>query len=648
MSQDNKRDDDLENFSFTMDAINNMANNKNPDGSVDIINLEESAKVQDPRKKNLDNFSNVTTALSDALTSLTAVATSDKTKENLATAADTGRKVVGGLLGGLGNIRSKLETHFDSLLDEAQSRTEEIRSAGNFNPNIGNELDEQIKQAKDNAQQGGATAQTHDEMNEKLNKQLSDSLAYLESLRQRAKGGNAATTNPVNPTTTSTGTTAPNTTNNVQSGKNTDEKAPTVAEAKKEGEAPTEQATEIRKLGRNDIRGLDKKIKDVVYGQDEALDDVVEVLKGAVLGLSPNKNKPKGCYFFIGPSGVGKTETVVQLAKILNIPLHRFDMGEFSAENDIKKLIGAPAGYVGYEDGGQLTNAVMKDPVSIILFDEIEKAHEALNKILLGMLDNGVVTDNRGKKVEFNNVIFFATSNLGADVEYMTNLTKDEKFEYRMDVIKEKIAPEIINRYDSIIQFDSINKEVYKMISQKFLKDVISNFKESQGIELEYTDKLLDFLAKESFDPAMGGRPARRFIDKIVIKGIVDLIYDDEEGDALDGYEKLTMDVNPEGLITFMDPAAETDEKKLVATLKNTKELVARFKKSKFSKVDGEEEQSNSVEDVVAKETQSLPEVDTPVSIDSVAKSDSETVAQNNAEKETTTPTKKSTRRKMK
>lgn len=626
MSQENK-DDELKDFAFSIDAINNIAAGKNPDGStnpVEVINLEESAKYQDPRKKNLENFSNVTDALSTALTGLTAIAKSDKTKENLTNAADTGRKVVGGLLGGLGNIRAKLENHFDSMMDEAQSTGRDIRSAGNFNPNLDSMLDEQMKQTAENFDK--ISKETNAKLSEDLTKSLEESQARLNRLRNlnnpNKNVNTDSTTKPASPATTQ-----PATNSNVSAttGNAAESVQKVETEAKKDPNAPAEAPVETKKLTRKDIKGLDVKLNDVVFGQNEAIEEIVEVLKSAVLGLSPNKEKPKGCYLFLGPSGVGKTETVQQIARLLNIPLHSFDMGEFSASNDIKKLIGAPAGYTGYEDGGILTNAVLKEPLSIVLFDEIEKADPEINKILLAMLDKGVVTDNRGNKAQFKETMFFATSNLGAEVEYRTDLSDEEKFEYRMEIVKEKIPPEIINRYDSIIQFKSINELVFKLVAKKFLKVMTENFKESQGIELDYTDKLLDFAAKEAFDPAMGGRPARRFIDKIVSKGIVDLIFDDEDGDALDGYEKLTMDVNKEGLITFLDPNATDEDKKVVATLKNTKELVARFKKAKFSKNDEEitdEASAESTEALVAQEAANLPEVSEAVSIDAVAKED--------------------------
>jgi ATP-dependent protease Clp ATPase subunit len=625
MSQENKDDDLSQNFAFSIDAINNMANGKNPDGTsnsaADVVNLEESAKYQDPRKKNLENFSNVTDALSTALTGLTAIAKSDKTRENLTTAANTGRKMVGGLLGGLGNIRAKLENHFDTMMDEAQSNTEAIRTAGNFNPNLDKMLDEQMRDTQE------AFNQIQKDTNAKLSEDLTRSLEESQKKLQRLKGLNNPQAQvkkvevPVStPSSTPTATTVP-TANAEQV--NVPQQS---TELKKDPNAPADAPVEVKKLGRKDIKGLDVKLNDVVFGQTEAIEEIVEVLKSAVLGLSPNKDKPKGCYLFLGPSGVGKTETVQQIARLLNIPLHSYDMGEFSASNDIKKLIGAPAGYTGYEDGGILTNAVLKEPVSIVLFDEIEKADAEINKILLAMLDKGVVTDNRGNKAQFKETMFFATSNLGAEVEYRTDLSDEEKFEYRMEIVKEKIPPEIINRYDSIIQFKSINELVFKLVAKKFLKVMTENFKESQGIELDYTDKLLDFAAKEAFDPAMGGRPARRFIDKIVSKGIVDLIFDDEDGDALDGYQKLTMDVNKEGLITFIDTNATEEDKKVVATLKNTKELVARFKKAKFSKNDEEITDDANVtpttEQVVAQEAANLPEVTEPISIDAVAQED--------------------------
>lgn len=667
MSQENNRDEDEANFMFTMDAINNIANNRNPDGSVNkeaerIVNLEDSAKIEDPRKK-LDNFATVTEALSGALTSLTTIATSDKTKENLANAGATSRKVVGGLLGGIGNIRSKLENHFDSLLEESQARTEEIRSSGNFNPNFDKTLDDQLAQVQKNASKIQEISNTQENVHDQLNKQLSDSLEASRKRLEALKNRNNPNYNPNATTSTektnveATKTPNANINSNVDTASHSNAKDTTkteqATEAKKDGSTPAVE-TEVKKLTRKDIKGLDVKLNEVVFGQTEAIEEVVEVLKSAVLGLSPNKNKPKGCYLFLGPSGVGKTETVEQIARILAVPLHSFDMGEYSASNDIKKLIGAPAGYTGYEDGGILTNAVIKDPVSLVLFDEIEKADAEINKVLLAMLDKGVVTDNRGNKAQFKETIFFATSNLGAEVEYRNDLSDEEKFEYRMEIVKEKFPPEIINRYDSIIQFKSIDELVFKLVAKKFLKVMTENFEESQGVKLDYTDRLLDFAAKESFDPAMGGRPARRFIDKIVSKGIVDVIFEDEDGDILEGYEKITMDVNKEGLIVFLD--AQSEDKKVIATLTKTKELVARFKKAKFSKNDEEIVDEPTVEEVVAQEAQNLPEVTEAISVEAVAQEDKKTISSKRAKAKVETnqepeleasPAKKTARRKM-
>ncbi len=323
------------------------------------------------------------------------------------------------------------------------------------------------------------------------------------------------------------------------------------------------------------IRSLPGEIKEQIYGQDAIVDEVVDVLKVALLGLSANKKKPRGAYLFAGPSGCGKTETVVQIARLLDIPIKKFSMAEFSEENDVKKLIGSPPGYVGYEDGGQLTNFIKEHPNGIVLFDEIEKADEALGKILLGVLDDGKLTDNMGVEVSFTNTIFFATSNLGAEIEYSTGVSTEDKNEYRMSAIRGHFPPEVINRFDSIIQFFAVNKEVYGKIVKKVLGSLSKDFKSEHEIEFSYDDKIIDFIVENSYDPAMGGRPAGRFMSKVLIKGIVDKMFED----SMDGVDFIKLDLSKDGNVCFKNREGVS-----ITEVMNTSDLLSRYNASRMNK----------------------------------------------------------------
>lgn len=340
-------------------------------------------------------------------------------------------------------------------------------------------------------------------------------------------------------------------------------------------EIPKVEEFKLTSERKKQIRDLPTNIKTKIFGQDDVIDDVVSILKTAFAGLSSNKKKPKGAYIFAGPSGCGKTETVNQIAEYLNIPIKKFSMTEFSEENDVKKLIGAPAGYVGYEDGGQLTNFVKDNPNAIILFDEIEKADPSLSKILLGLLEDGKLTDGKGQEIQFNQTMFFATSNLGSEIEYAKNIDLKTKEEYRMNAIKEFFPIEVINRFDSLIQFKSISEEVYKKIVTKVLNNLSEDFTKNQNIKFTYDDSALDFIVKNSYDPAMGGRPAGRFISKVLIKILVDKIFDD----SLDGVENVKLSINSKNNIVF-----KNQQNKIIIEVKDTEELLEKYNQTKLNK----------------------------------------------------------------
>jgi len=339
-----------------------------------------------------------------------------------------------------------------------------------------------------------------------------------------------------------------------------------------------EEKKTTKLLDRPKIRVLKENLLKRVFGQDPVLDEVVDILKVAALNIKINKEKPAGNYLFAGPSGVGKTELAQTLADSLDVPLLVINMGEYGLEQDVTKLIGTSPGYVGYQEGGILTNFVMENPVCIVLFDEIEKAHPSIDKILLSIMDKGTATDNKGKKVIFKETIVISTSNLGADIEYIQGLEQSEKNKYRMEAIKEGLRPEIINRYDSVFHFYSLSPEIYKKVVNKFLAKLTTSIQEEHNILLKFSDKILDFISDKSFDPAMGGRPARRFIEKIVVKPLADYMLREDFEQEIGKHPEITIDLNKENNVCF-----KGKNRKILGVLENTAELVARIEEGKFT-----------------------------------------------------------------
>jgi ATP-dependent Clp protease ATP-binding subunit ClpA len=340
---------------------------------------------------------------------------------------------------------------------------------------------------------------------------------------------------------------------------------------------PTETKP-VKLLDKAKIRVLRENLSTNVFGQDPVIEEVVDVLKIAALNIKINKDKPAGNYLFAGPSGVGKTELAQSLATSLGVPILVVNMGEYGLEQDVTKLIGTSPGYVGYNEGGVLTNFVIENPVCIVLFDELEKAHSSADKILLSIMDKGIATDNKGKKVIFKETIMISTSNLGADIEYIQGLEQEEKNKYRMEAIKEGLRPEIINRYDSVFHFYSLSKEIYSKVVQKFLNKLIQSMAEEHKINLKFSDKMLSFIVESSFDPSMGGRPARRFIEKVVIKPLADYMLDENFEKAIGEHPNIILDINKDKNVCF-----KGKNKKILGILNNTKELVDRFEEGKFT-----------------------------------------------------------------
>ncbi|EDO6857700.1 AAA domain-containing protein, partial [Campylobacter coli] len=267
------------------------------------------------------------------------------------------------------------------------------------------------------------------------------------------------------------------------------------------------------------LMNLSLNLKAKIFGQDEVIDKLVATLKQSFAGFK-NLNTPRGVFLFTGSSGVGKTELCKVLAEILGLNLERFDMSEYAEKHSISKLIGSPAGYVGYEDGGLLSNAVRKNPFSLILFDEIEKAHPDLSNTFLQIFDNAELTDNSGFKADFKNTIIIMTSNLGLkESNELGFLSKNEEKSNR--AIKDFFAPEFINRIDKILHFNDLDDTVLVKIIQKELDEISKNLK---NIQLVADEKAKLYLAKKAYNKEFGVRLLKRIISEEIGEKISDEI----------------------------------------------------------------------------------------------------------------------------
>ncbi|EFU71845.1 AAA family ATPase [Campylobacter upsaliensis] len=255
------------------------------------------------------------------------------------------------------------------------------------------------------------------------------------------------------------------------------------------------------------LLSLNANLKTQIFGQDSVIDSLCETLKQGYVGFK-GENSPRGVFLFAGSSGVGKTELCKKIAEFLGLHLERFDMSEYAEKHALSKLIGSPAGYVGYEDGGLLSNAVRKNPFSLVLFDEIEKAHPDLTNTFLQIFDNATLTDNSGLKVDFKNTIIVMTSNLGLkESNELGFLSKNEEKTNR--AIKDFFAPEFINRIDKILHFNELNDEILEKIVQKELSELSKNLK---NISLNATKAAKVYLAKKAYQKEFGVRLLKRII----------------------------------------------------------------------------------------------------------------------------------------
>jgi ATP-dependent Clp protease ATP-binding subunit ClpA len=270
------------------------------------------------------------------------------------------------------------------------------------------------------------------------------------------------------------------------------------------------------------LRTLDRDLKMVIYGQDAAIDALATAIKMARSGLGPVE-KPIGSFLFAGPTGVGKTEVTRQLARILGVELIRFDMSEYMERHTVSRLIGAPPGYVGFDQGGLLTEAVTKHPHSVLLLDEIEKAHPDVYNLLLQVMDHGTLTDNNGRKADFRNVIIIMSTNAGAEQMSRASIgfTAQDHSSDAMEVIKRVFSPEFRNRLDAIIQFRSLGPEIVSQVVDKFLIELEAQLEERK-VTMVVEDAARAWLAAKGFDAKMGARPMARTIQEYIKKPLAE------------------------------------------------------------------------------------------------------------------------------
>ena len=310
---------------------------------------------------------------------------------------------------------------------------------------------------------------------------------------------------------------------------------------------------------RSKLKTLDRDLKSVVFGQDPAIDALAAAIKMARSGLG-RPDKPIGSFLFSGPTGVGKTEVAKQLAFVLGVDLIRFDMSEYMERHAVSRLIGATPGYVGFDQGGLLTEAISKKPHAVLLLDEIEKAHPDVFNVLLQVMDHGTLTDNNGRKADFRSVIIIMTTNAGAETMNKATigfLNSREQGDEMAD-IKRLFTPEFRNRLDATVSFKALDEEVILRVVDKFLLELESQLAEKK-VEVTFTDGLRQHLAKKGFDPLMGARPMQRLIQDTIRRALADeLLF----GRLVDG-GRLTVDVDAEGK-TLLDiqPVKKSDKPK--------------------------------------------------------------------------------------
>ena len=309
---------------------------------------------------------------------------------------------------------------------------------------------------------------------------------------------------------------------------------------------------------RSKLRNLERDLRNVVFGQEDAIAALAAAIKMTRSGLG-KPDKPIGSFLFSGPTGVGKTEVARQLAFVLGIELVRFDMSEYMERHTVSSLIGAPPGYVGFDQGGLLTEAISKKPHAVLLLDEIEKAHPDVYNVLLQVMDNGTLTDNNGRKADFRNVILIMTTNAGAETMQKGTMgftSKRERGDEMAD-IKRMFSPEFRNRLDAIISFRPLDETIILRVVDKFLLQLESQLAEKR-VEATFTDKLRKHLAAEGFDPLMGARPMQRLIQDTIRRALADeLLF----GRLVDG-GRVTVDIDEHDKVHLDISEAEPKSRK--------------------------------------------------------------------------------------
>ena len=300
---------------------------------------------------------------------------------------------------------------------------------------------------------------------------------------------------------------------------------------------------------------LEEELHQRVIGQDEAIAAVSDAVRRSRAGLQDPK-RPIGSFIFLGTTGVGKTELAKALAEFLfddETMMTRIDMSEYQEKHSVSRLVGAPPGYVGYDEGGQLTEAIRRKPYSVVLFDEIEKAHPDVFNILLQVLDDGRLTDNKGRVVNFKNTIIIMTSNMGSSyiqsqMEKLNSANKDEVVEETkkevMNMLKKTIRPEFLNRIDETIMFLPLTEKEIKQIVQLQIKSV-QKMLAGNGVELKLTDAALDFLSQVGYDPEFGARPVKRAIQRYLLNDLSKKLLAQE----VDRSKAIIVDAQGDGLV---------------------------------------------------------------------------------------------------
>ena len=304
------------------------------------------------------------------------------------------------------------------------------------------------------------------------------------------------------------------------------------------------------------LRTLARDLRMLVFGQDEAIDSLSAAIKMSRSGLG-SEDKPIGSFMFAGPTGVGKTEVTKQLAKIMGIELIRFDMSEYMERHTVSRLIGAPPGYVGFDQGGLLTDAVVQNPHAVVLLDEIEKAHPDVFNLLLQVMDHGTLTDNNGRKADFRNIILIMTTNAGAESISRTTMgfTVQDNSSDGMEALNRLFTPEFRNRLDSIIQFKPLDKSIILNVVDKFIIELEAQLEE-KNVSIDFNYEAKAWLAEHGFDPLMGARPMARLINENIKKALADEIL----FGTLSKGGRVKVKLDDEGQLAFDFESKETKE----------------------------------------------------------------------------------------